>query len=445
METKVSLKEKISYALANLGNIPVQTIIGSYLLIFYTNIVGLNPAAVATLFLIARILDGLNDPFIGYLIDHLPTTKHGHFRPTLMIGSILCALNFLLLWFGPMMATSGKLVIAYISYLLIGVIFPVMDISLNSMLPVMTTDMDERNMLSSLKGFIYLIGMLALNVAAPIIVGDMNRKEGFVLIVLVTAVIIAVFSVIGAMGLKERVMAGNEQKYKLKDLFTILFQKPVAITFGATLINVASTYVMNTALAYFFTYVIPDLKLMGLVSGLQIVTILPATILAAKFIKKIGKKKTYIFALLIMSLAPLMRLIDVKNVPLLIIATLIAGFGMGTGMPLSYGIQADNTDYVELKTGYRAEAAVAALSSFIAKCAMGIGGAIPGYLLASAGFNASAATQPAGVNGAIIACVIIVPCIMNLVATGIICFYPLTKEKLEAQNEVIAKLRAGKN
>ena len=143
MSDKVTLKEKISYALVNLGNIPIQTILGSYLLIFYTNIVGLSPASCATLFLIARVLDGLNDPFVGFAIDHIPTTKHGHFRPTLVVGSILCALNFLLLWFGPLMATSGKLAIAYVSYLLIGVLFPVMDISLNSMLPVMTTDMDQ--------------------------------------------------------------------------------------------------------------------------------------------------------------------------------------------------------------------------------------------------------------------------------------------------------------
>lgn len=141
---KVSGIEKISYVLANLGNIPIQALIGSYLLIFYTNVCGLNPAACATLFLVARILDGINDPLVGFCIDHVPNTKMGHFRPTLMVGTVLCSANFALLWFGPMMATSGKLVIAYISYLLIGVLFPVMDISLNSMLPVMTTDMKER-------------------------------------------------------------------------------------------------------------------------------------------------------------------------------------------------------------------------------------------------------------------------------------------------------------
>ena len=173
MSDKVTLKEKISYALVNLGNIPIQTILGSYLQIFYTNIVGLSPASCATLFLIARVLDGLNDPFVGFAIDHIPTTKHGHFRPTLVVGSILCALNFLLLWFGPLMATSGKLAIAYVSYLLIGVLFPVMDISLNSMLPVMTTDMEERNMLSSLKGVVYMVGMFGLSFLRE----DIMRKE----------------------------------------------------------------------------------------------------------------------------------------------------------------------------------------------------------------------------------------------------------------------------
>ena len=75
------------------------------------------------MFLIARIMDGLNDPFVGFAIDHMPTTKYGHFRPTLIIGTVLCSLNFLLLWFGPMMAASGKLVTAYVTYLLIGVLF----------------------------------------------------------------------------------------------------------------------------------------------------------------------------------------------------------------------------------------------------------------------------------------------------------------------------------
>ena len=156
-QDKIKMREKLSFAMANFGNIPIMTLINGYLLIFYTNICGLSPAACATLFLIARFLDAINDPLVGFIIDHLPTRKMGHFRPTLILGTILCSVNFLLLWFGPMLSTSGKLAIAYVSYILLGVLFPVMDISLNSLLPVMTEDMKERNSLSTIKGLAYVI------------------------------------------------------------------------------------------------------------------------------------------------------------------------------------------------------------------------------------------------------------------------------------------------
>ncbi len=98
-QDKIKMREKLSFAMANFGNIPIMTLINGYLLIFYTNICGLSPAACATLFLIARFLDAINDPLVGFIIDHLPTRKMGHFRPTLILGTILCSVNFLLLWF----------------------------------------------------------------------------------------------------------------------------------------------------------------------------------------------------------------------------------------------------------------------------------------------------------------------------------------------------------
>jgi GPH family glycoside/pentoside/hexuronide:cation symporter/glucuronide carrier protein len=295
MNDKVTIKEKLAYALTNLGNIPVQAILGSYLLIFYTNVVGLNPASCATLFLIARILDGLNDPFVGFVIDHLPTGKMGHFRPTLMLGSILCGINFLALFYGPYMATSGKLVIAYVSYLLIGVLFPVMDISLNSMLPVMTTDTNERNQLSSIKGFAYMCGIFGLNILAPIIIGDTTVAGGYLKLVFIATLIIIVFSVIGTLGLKERVQAEpGKDSYKLSDLFKILTRRPVWTTFIASMMYMIGTYILNSANGYFYTYVIGNFTLLSVVSIVQLVTLIPFTIIAVPLIGKFGKKKLYI-------------------------------------------------------------------------------------------------------------------------------------------------------
>ena len=433
-QDKIKMREKLSFAMANFGNIPVMTLINGYLLIFYTNICGLSPAACATLFLIARFLDAINDPLVGFMIDHLPTRKMGHFRPTLILGTILCSANFLLLWFGPMLSTSGKLAIAYVSYILLGVLFPVMDISLNSLLPVMTEDMKERNSLSSIKGLAYVIGALVIGVAAPLILGDTSNKQGYINLVLIMTAVIFFFSIIGTMGVKERVKPQMEKSYSVKELFKILSQKPVYITFLAVLLYSIGSNIVNAANTYFYTYIFEDLTLASIITLITCVTVFPATMVIGNLIGRFGKKKMYAIGLALAGLAPIIRLLDVRNIPLLIVSVLIAGIGAGFAAPLNYGIQADNTDYIEVSMGIRAEGAVASLSSFVSKCAMGIGGAIPGYLLQLAGFDSKAAVQNDDVINVIVLCVLILPAIVNVVAIVIFSKgYPITKEKLNEQ------------
>ena len=442
-QDKIKMREKLSFAMANFGNITIMTLINGYLLIFYTNICGLSPAACATLFLIARFLDAINDPLVGFIIDHLPTRKMGHFRPTLILGTILCSVNFLLLWFGPMLSTSGKLAIAYVSYILLGVLFPVMDISLNSLLPVMTEDMKERNSLSTIKGLAYVIGALVIGVAAPLILGDTSNKQGYINLVLIMTAVIFFFSIIGTMGVKERVKPQMENSYSVKELFKILSQKPVYITFLAVLLYSIGSNIVNAANTYFYTYIFEDLTLASIITLITCVAVFPATMVIGNLIGRFGKKKMYAIGLALAGLAPIIRLLDVRSIPLLIVSVLIAGIGAGFAAPLNYGIQADNTDYIEVSMGIRAEGAVASLSSFVSKCAMGIGGAIPGYLLQLAGFDSKAAVQNDDVINVIVLCVLILPAIVNVVAIVIFSKgYPITKEKLNEQTYLLREKRS---
>ena len=442
-QDKIKMREKLSFAMANFGNIPIMTLINGYLLIFYTNICGLSPAACATLFLIARFLDAINDPLVGFIIDHLPTRKMGHFRPTLILGTILCSVNFLLLWFGPMLSTSGKLAIAYVSYILLGVLFPVIDISLNSLLPVMTEDMKERNSLSTIKGLAYVIGALVIGVAAPLILGDTSNKQGYINLVLIMTAVIFFFSIIGTMGVKERVKPQMENSYSVKELFKILSQKPVYITFLAVLLYSIGSNIVNAANTYFYTYIFEDLTLASIITLITCVAVFPATMVIGNLIGRFGKKKMYAIGLALAGLAPIIRLLDVRSIPLLIVSVLIAGIGAGFAAPLNYGIQADNTDYIEVSMGIRAEGAVASLSSFVSKCAMGIGGAIPGYLLQLAGFDSKAAVQNDDVINVIVLCVLILPAIVNVVAIVIFSKgYPITKEKLNEQTYLLREKRS---
>jgi len=311
-------------------------------------------------------------------------------------------------------------------------------------LPVMTADVRERNALSSIKGFAYMTGIFGLNIAAPLIIGDTTVAAGYLRLVTIATIIIIGCSVVGTLGIKERITAApGTESYKFSDLFRILTQRPVWVTFLSTMAYMVGTYILNTSNTYFFTYVLGDLSLLSIVSLIQLFTLIPFTILAVPLVNRFGKKRLYAVALALITLTPLVRLLNVTNVPILLITTAATGIGSGICMPLTYAIQADNTDYVELNLGVKAQGAVAALSSFVTKCAMGIGGAIPGYVLASVGFDSTAATQAGSVNSAIIFCVIGAPAILG--AVGVLVFailYPLSKERIEEQNAAIAQKRA---
>lgn len=443
MENKIKLKEKAAFTLLNAGNIPVTMIVSSFLLIFYTNVVGLNPAACATLFLIARIVDAVNDPFVGFVIDRIPDTKLGHFRFTLIIGAVLCGLNYLLLWFGPLMIPAGKLAIAYISYLLLGILFPVMDISLNSLLPVMTEEPKERNTLSTIKGMTFSLCGLILGIAAPLIIGNESEAAGYIRLIIIVVILIIGCSIIGALGVKERVHAKPEQRYGIKDLVGILTQRPVWTFFFANLLFGVANYIIMTVNTYYYVYIMGDFQLYSIASLLSMAGMLPGIILSGILGNKIGKKSTYILGLICYGVLPMIRLIDVTSIPVVFASVLVANLGMGMITPHMYGIQADNTDYVEVKSGFRAEAAVASLSSFVSKFSMGIGGAIPGYLLAMVGFDAALKTQSSAVNIMIICCAVVFPGIISVIAAVIMkILYPLDKEKLLEQTEEIKKLHA---
>ncbi len=438
---KVRFSEKIGYIMANLGNIPIITFVSSFLMLFYTNVVGLKPVQVATLFLIARIIDAVNDPIVGYLIDHTPAGRMGKFRKTLMIGSILCGLNYLLLWFGPVWMPGIKLFIAYISYLLIGVTFPVMDISLNSLLPVMTDDLKERNTLSTLKGLFYMLGAMAFSIIAPIVVSTGELKAYYALVFVIVVFVIS-FSVAGALLVKENIAvpSDNSEKYKFRDIFKIFSVKPVLYTFLAIFIGGTGQMMYNASNSYYFTYIFNDLGKMSLVMVASMVGILPAMGTSQLWIAKFGKKRLFTISFLLITIGFLARLISLTSIPVAMTGSIISGFGIGFFMPLTYSLIADNTNYVEYTKNIRAEAVIASLSSFTAKFSQGIGGAVPGYILAATGFSASASAQNQSTITGIVIAGVILPAII-VFAGGLIFAsgYNLTSEKLVQINDELIR------
>ncbi len=447
MEQKIKVGEKITFFLANVGNIPIMTLISAYLLIFYTDVVGLSAAAVGTLFLLTKILDGINDPIVGFIIDRIPRKKNGKFRTLLFIGAIMCSINFILLWYGPALAPDAiKMAIAYITYILIGITFDVMDISLNSLIPVMTTNMKERTSLSAIKGAGYMLGAVIVSIGAPLIINAFaTKRTGYFILIAVTTIIVLLFSIIGAVGVKERVTAINEDKYSLKQMISFLTVGPVFAAFISQLLFVSGKAILIASEVYFATYIFGDLKIVSLCSVIMLAGMIPALMITGLLVKKSSKRLVYSLGILIYGCALLIRLLQVDNLKFLYLTYIFMGFGTGLVMVLMYGIQADNIDYVEYKTGKRAEGAISALQSFVAKVGGTLGAAIPAYILSMTGYVANAEQSVAAKSGMVIS-TLVIPAIFCVAAAAVFWFvYPLNNKKLDEMQAELNQLRENSN
>ena len=431
-EFEIGRKEKLSFFIANFGNIPIMTLINAYLLIFYTDVVYLDPGIIALIFLVTRVIDGVNDPLMGYVIDHLPKTKYGRFRLYLMIGSVICAINYVALWLGPAFAPEGKYLIVFISYTLFGITFDVMDIPLNSMIPVMSKTGKTRNSLSTIKSLGYLLGAIFFTILALSMVSIVPSSSlliGYTILIIFTSVFEVVASIIGTSGIRERIEPLKKENYNVKDFLRTLSAKPVIVHFISALILSIAAGTTTAAQLYFFTYIVKNVEVLFILGIFTFSGIFVGFIVGRPILNKYGKKYTFVIGTLFSNIVILfILLIDPSNFLVLFFILMISSIGGGIIQVVGYGLQADNTDYIEWKHGNRTEGAIASLVSFVNKAGLGIGAALTAFLLAITAY-VPITPPPSAILGIFLATYII-PAFLGLIGGFIILFlYPLTKEK----------------
>jgi GPH family glycoside/pentoside/hexuronide:cation symporter/glucuronide carrier protein len=442
-DSVLSRKEKFSFFLVNMGNIPLMTLLGSFLLIFYTDVVGLNPAAIGTLFLVARIFDGFNDPIMGYVVDHLPKTKLGRFRSYLILGTVITSAVYLLTWLGPSLAPAGKIGLAYVGYLLFGFAFDLMDIPLNSMIAVMSDRDRDRTVLSNIKGFAYMFGgVLVFSLALPIVGLFSSDQVGYHWLIIIFTAFVLLFSIIGTLGIKERVNPIKKDKYKFQDLMKILGNKAVISHFLQQLVLMTSGGILQGSITFFFIYVLDRPDLFALSGISRVVGTVIALALVPVMTRKFGKKTTNTIANVIAIIGYLVLFFLPADEPMLfILVLLITSPGTGATGILMYSIQADNTDYVEWKQGIRAEGAVASLNSFIVKAGLGLGSGIGAYMLGIIGYVPNAVQSAETIQG-LYSLNFLYPAFISIVGVIVwMLLYPIDKKTNEQMLSELAALR----
>ncbi|KAF2509293.1 MFS transporter [Flavobacterium zhairuonense] len=449
MHDKINLKEKIGYGLGDAASSMFWKIFSMYLLFFYTDVFGLAPAVVGTMFLITRIWDSCFDPIVGIIADRTKT-KWGKFRPYLLWVAVPFAVIGVLTFYTPDFDEKGKIIYAYVTYSLMMMIYSLINVPYASLLGVMSSDRKERTTLSSYR-MVFAFGgsLLALWLIEPLVNyfgGSLSSKTGWLITIAVFGLITTAFFWACFFFTKERVKPIENEESNLKeDLKDLLQNRPWWILLGAGIGTLVFNSIRDGAAVYYFKYYVSssinfDFSLFGtdfhmtptsiyLVLG-QAANII-GVILATPIANKIGKKKTFFGA---MALASILSIIfyffGKEDIFLIMTFQLLISICAGCIFPLIWSMYADSADYSEWKQGRRATGLVFSASSMSQKFGWTIGGAGAGWLLGYYGFQANV-EQTATAQHGIQLMLSILPAIAAAISVAFILFYPLSEEKLQ--------------
>jgi glycoside/pentoside/hexuronide:cation symporter, GPH family len=462
MAEKLSLKEKIGYGFGDFASSMFWKIFSMYLLFFYTDVFGIPAAVVGTMFLITRIWDTALDPVIGIISDRT-NTKWGKFRPYLLFVAIPFGVIGVLMLTTPSLGITGKIVYAYITYTLMMMIYSAINVPYASLMGVMTSNIKERTSLATYRFvFAFAGSILVLASAEPLVAafnkttsGITNVQQGWQFTMIIYAIIAVVLFYLTFLWTKERVSPPKEQKTSLKDdLRNLATNKPWFILLGAGVSTLIFNSIRDGSTIYYFKYffqnqeafAIPLTKITINYSTLYLVLGQAANIVGVVLAKplsdKIGKKNTFLYAMVIACvLSIIFFFFKENNIWLIFSFQFLISICAGIIFPLLWSMYADIADYSEWKTGRRATGLIFSSSSMSQKLGWTLGGALTGWLLAIYGFQANT-VQTGDAQTGIKMMMSIIPAIGALLSAIFIGFYKLSDLFMQNVSDELAERRA---
>ncbi|MBO1514112.1 MFS transporter [Metabacillus bambusae] len=433
-QPKLSTLEKASYGFGDLASNFVWGMTSSYLLFFYTDIFGITAAAVGTLFLLTRIWDAVNDPIMGILVDRTKT-KHGKARPYILYLSIPFAVLSILTFITPDFSDTGKLVYAYVTYTLLGMIYTGINLPYGALMPMMTRDPKEKTQLGSFRMMGMALGsILVAALTLPLVdfFGNGNQQVGF-------PITMALFSAIGIIlfyltfkNCKERYSEyhsiDEKEKVSIKEsIVRMIKNKHWVIIASNSLLIFLRLGLMYGVLIYYVMYVLEQPGMVPVYLTVLNVGNFVGGALAPAILTKVGNRNgslivTPISIVLFAALAFMEGVSPVLFVSIFFIANTL----IGISFPANFAMLADTVDYQEWKFGKRTEGLLYSGYSFATKFGIAIGSSFAAYALGWAGYNPEALTELATYTIRVL--MFAAPISLSLIQIVILFFYKLDKQ-----------------
>ena len=441
-------KDYIWFSLTQFACSAITGLAQGYLLFFYTSIMNIPLYYVGTMFLIAKIWDGVNDPIMGVIVDKT-RSKMGKMRPYLLWASIpyaICTIVMFINFRG--MNMTGKIIFMYASYLLFSTVGTAVEVPLQGLPAVVSPNIDERTKIISISRILGSIGEQSalVLISLGLIVTNDNYEATYTGTAVIIGVIAPIFMVISALVLKERIEPTNEIP-KWSEGFKYLFKnKPFMILICANLLTFFRNLV-SAAIMYVVCYIYGN-------GSLQIAFALPGAIasmigmlLAPKLKRHFNAKQLFILATIWHSVCLVGVFFVGMTVPWYVIAVLMFFTMLPVGLlnVVPHLMAADTIDYWEHKTGQRQEGITYSLMGLRSKVSSGLKDYfltfLLGYFLFSQplGFvEGHEPVQSSYTQWGLFAIYTIIPAVLNLVSIVPMIFYNLTGDRIRKIQEELA-------
>ncbi len=432
--------ELFNYSIGDLGiNLNFQ-LIGFFLAYFYTDVFGISPAHVAGLFLAARIWDAVNDPIMGYIADHT-RTRWGRFRPYVFFGAIPLNLLLLACFFVPDISPSMKVVYAYVTYILHGMVFTAVGLPYSSISAVMTQDQQERAWISTLRMFFaVIIAMSVVSIGTrPFLKNFETEAEGFFALAVCYAIASSALLIYAGLKSKER-LAPPTEKYHLKDIIPIILKNESLLILSlAMFLNTCIWVIANSVSLYYFKYILGNADLQSVFFQWMLPANVLGVVLTPLLTGKYGKRNIFIFGSAVVVIANLTRhFVAGDSFMLFTGISMVASTTMMFCSICQWGMVPDTVEYGQWKSGIRSEGIPFAFFSFTFKAGMALGGSFAAIVLSFSGYVANTELTESA-QTAIVWLFNIVPAGFSLACMVALLFYRLDGEKF---SQVLADLEA---
>ena len=451
----LKFREKFSYGFGDLASVLYWQTFMLYFTYFYTDVFLIPAAAAATMFLVSRLWDGVNDPVMGMVADRT-NTRWGKFRPYMLWMSVPFAVVGVLAFTVPNFGPTAKLVWAYATFILIMMLYTAINIPYTALLGVISPDSNERTSVSSIKFiFAYAAGIIVSATLLPMVkaFGNGNDAQGWQRSFIVYGIAFVIFFFIAFKGTKERIQPPKSQRSSIKkDLYELITNGPWLILLGATITFILFVAVRGSVTVHYFKYVIGEQELSlpflgtrtygfeAMVSAFNTIGQIASLIgvfIVSWVAKKLGKKTTFMifFVVSIVSTAAF-YVLSAKQLSLIFLMQILGSITGGPMSVLLWAMYADTADYGEYKNGRRATGLIFSASTMSQKFGWAIGAYVALSLMSQVGFKPNVDQTRESLHGLLLLFSLI-PAGLGILSMILLAFYPLGDKRVE---KMIAEL-----